>query len=460
MSPEEVHASALVIDGHADTAQRFLDEGFDLGDPLGGGNFNLKTAREGNLGAEFFAIWAEPTIYKGQYAHRTLELIDAVKQQVARHADEMVLATSPEGIEEAHREHKLAVLMGIEGGHSIENSLGLLRQYYALGARYMTLTWNNSNGWADSSGDINDPNVPHTQDGLSEFGKDVVYEMNRLGMMVDVSHVSERTFYRTLIISQAPVIASHSSARALCDSPRNLTDDMIRAIAESGGPVSHPNGQEAPLGTPAESKGGVVMVNFYSAFLSQAYLDAQKKMKPEVDRAVQELKDRARANGRTVSYQEIAKVQRAYYDRIPRPSLSVLIDQIDHIARVGGVDHVGLGSDFDGVNGQLPEGMDSPADLPKITAALMARGHSAEDCGKILGGNLLRVFREVEATARELQPYPTRPGSRRSSRLGAGETNVRYKRKRNFRGHPAKVPYNSLTFFHSQKDSTWSLVHA
>jgi len=394
MSPEEVHASAIVIDGHADTAQRFLDEGFDLDDPLGGGNINLKTVREGNLGAEFFAIWAEPTLYKGQYARRTLELIDAVKEQVARHPQEMVLAVSPEEIGEAHREHKFAALMGIEGGHSIEGSLALLRQYYALGVRYMTLTWNNSNGWADSSSDVNDPNVPHTQDGLSEFGKDVVYEMNRLGMMVDVSHVSDKTFYRTLIISRAPVIASHSGARALCDTPRNLSDDMIRAIAESGGP---------------DSKGGLVMVNFYSAFLSQRYLEAQRAMKPEVDRAVADLEARDKADGRAVTFGEIDRVRRSYYDRIPRPPLSLLIDHIDHIAKVGGVDHVGIGSDFDGVSGRLPEGMDSAADLPKITAALMARGYSAEDCRKILGGNLLRVFDEVEAVSRQLQAYPARP---------------------------------------------------
>ncbi len=382
LSPAAVHASAIVIDTHADTPQRFLDENFDLADPLNGGNFNLETARKGNLGAEFFSIWVEPERYQGHDARRTLELIDAVKQQVARHPDQMMLATSPEGIEQAHREHKLAALMGIEGGHSIEDSLGLLRQYYALGVRYMTLTWANSNGWADSSGDANDAGVPHTKEGLNEFGKDVVYEMNRLGMMVDVSHVSDKTFFRTLIISRAPVIASHSSARALCDSPRNMTDDMLRAVANNG---------------------GVVQVNFYSGFLSQQYRDALLKIQPEVDKQVRAYKDKAKAEGKPVGDDEIAKIEKAAADRIPRPPLSVLIDHIDHIAKVAGVDHVGLGSDFDGVNGQLPEGLDSPADLPKITAALMARGYTAEDCRKILGGNLLRVFREVEAVSKQLQ---------------------------------------------------------
>jgi membrane dipeptidase len=317
-----------------------------------------------------------------------LELIDAVKQQVAKHPDQMELVTSAAGIEKAHKDHKLAALMGIEGGHSIEDSLALLRQYYDLGVRYMTLTWANSNGWADSSGDINDASVPHTKEGLNEFGKDVVYEMNRLGMMVDISHVSDHTFYRTLIISRAPVIASHSAARALCNSPRNMTDDMLRAVANSGGP---------------NSKGGVIQVNFYSGFLSQPYRDAQLAQEPAVKQAVQALKDKAKAEGKAITYADIEKVQRPFTERLPRPPLSVLIDHIDHIAKVAGVDHVGLGSDFDGVSGQLPQGLDSPADLPKITEALIARGYSAEDCRKILGGNLLRVFREVEQVSKELQ---------------------------------------------------------
>ncbi|HVZ84120.1 MAG TPA: dipeptidase [Terracidiphilus sp.] len=388
LTPEQVHRSAIVIDTHADTPQRFVDEHYDLSDPLNGGNFNLESARKGNLGAEFFSIWVDPKPNQGHFAFRTLELIDSVRQQVARHPGEMLLATSPEDIERAHREHKLAALMGIEGGHSIEGSLALLRDYYALGVRYMTLTWSNSNGWADSSGDIDDPSVPHTKEGLTEFGKDVVYEMNRLGMMVDISHVSDKTFYRTLVITRAPVIASHSSARALCDAPRNMTDDMLRAVANSGGP---------------ESKGGVVQVNFYSAFISQAYRDAQKAQQPEVAKAVQALKDKYKAEGKQAPDAEIAKLQRQYADRIPRPPLSMLIDHIDHIAKVAGVDHVGLGSDFDGVDGQLPQGLDSPADLPKITAALMARGYSAEDCRKILGGNLLRVFREVQQVSKQLQ---------------------------------------------------------
>jgi membrane dipeptidase len=387
-SAAQVHRSALVIDTHADTPQRFVDEHFDLADPLNGGHLNLDSVREGDLGAEFFSIWVEPEEYRGQYARRTLELIDSVKQQAAKHPDRVALVTSADGIESAHRAHQFAALMGIEGGHSIESSLALLRQYYDLGVRYMTLTWSNSNGWADSSGDIEDRTVPHTSDGLTDFGQEVVGEMNRLGMMVDISHVSDRTFFRTQAISRAPLLASHSGARAVCDHLRNMTDDMLVAVARSGGP---------------RSKGGVVQVNFFSGFVSQAYCDARRASMPELDRAVADAKDRALAEGRKLTSAEHESIRRGFLSRIPRPPLAALIDHIDHIARVAGVDHVGLGSDFDGVSGQLPEGLDSAADLPKITRALLERGYSPEDCHKVLGGNLLRVFREVETVSRQLQ---------------------------------------------------------
>src|SRR5271156_5820450 len=283
---EAVHDSAIVIDTHADTTQRLVDENYDLADQLNGGNLNFDSAKKGNLSAEFFSIWVEPDLYKGHDARRTLELIDAVYQQAAKHPDRMRMAYSPADIEAAHREHKLAALMGIEGGHSIENSLGLLRDYYRLGVRYMTLTWSNSTDWADSSGVIDpknpdDPKVPHTKEGLTEFGKDVVYEMNRLGMMVDISHVADKTFYRTLVITRAPVIASHSAARALCDAPRNMTDDMLRAVAING---------------------GVVQVNFFSGFISQAYRNAMKAQQPEVDKAIQGFKDKAKADGKQITY--------------------------------------------------------------------------------------------------------------------------------------------------------------
>jgi membrane dipeptidase len=379
---EDVHNSAIVIDTHADTTQRLVDENYDLGDQLNGGNLNFDSAKKGNLGAEFFSIWVEPDLYKGHDARRTLELIDAVYQQAAKHPDRMRMAFSVADIEVAHREQKLGALMGIEGGHSIENSLSLLRIYYRLGVRYMTLTWSNSLDWANSSGDEGKPGVPHNPDGLTPFGKEVVLEMNRLGMMVDISHVADDTFWAAIKTTRAPVIASHSAARAISNAPRNMTDDMLRAVAKNG---------------------GVVQVNYYSAFISQAYRDASIAQQPEVDKATEELKARFKAEGKQVTYGDLEKLQREYADRIPRPPLSALIDNIDHIAKVAGVDHVGLGSDFDGVSGQLPQGIDSAADLPKITAALLARGYSPADVHKILGGNLLRVFGEVEKISQQMQ---------------------------------------------------------
>ncbi|MFZ3214286.1 MAG: dipeptidase [Terriglobales bacterium] len=375
-----IHQSAIIIDGHADTPQRFVDEGFDLGSDAGAGHMDLAKVRAGNLGAQFFSIWPDLERYRGHYPRRTLELIDSVYQQVARHPDRMMMAFTADDIVRAHQQHKLAALMGIEGGHAIDNSLGLLRDYYRLGVRYMTLTHYESTDWADSSGDIDDPNVKH-HDGLTDFGVEVVREMNRLGMLVDISHVSDRTFYRTLVVSRAPVIASHSSSRALTNHARNLTDDMLRALARNG---------------------GVAMVNYNAAFVSEDYRRAWEAQKPERDQAMEAAREKDKAAGKPLTLEEEVKLEKEWAAKIPRPPFKSLIDHIDHMAKVAGVDHVGLGSDFDGV-AALPVGMDSVADLPKITQALVERGYTAEQVQKILGGNLLRVMRACEQTARELQ---------------------------------------------------------
>ena len=262
-----IHDSALVVDTHADTPQRFLDEGFDIGstDPNDIGHISLDKARRGNLGAEFFSIWVDPETNQGHFARHTFDLIDSVYEQAARHPDRMMMAFSVADIERAHKEHKLAALMGIEGGHSIENDMHLLRDYYRLGVRYMTLSWSNTNEWADSSGDINDPKVQH-HNGLTDFGKQVVLEMNRLGMMVDISHVADKTFWDAIATTKAPVIASHSSARALTNAPRNMTDDMLRAVAKNG---------------------GVVQVNFFSGFVDEDYRKAMEAQSKDQAAAVQ-----------------------------------------------------------------------------------------------------------------------------------------------------------------------------
>jgi len=383
----QIHNSAIIIDTHADTPQRFLDEGFDIGstDPKDIGHISLDKARRGNLGAEFFSIWVEPETNQGRFARHTFDLIDSVYEQAARHPDRMMMAFSVADIERAHREHKLAALMGIEGGHSIENDIHLLRDYYRLGVRYMTLSWSNTNEWADSSGDIDDPKVQH-HNGLTDFGKQVVLEMNRLGMMVDISHVADKTFWDAIAQTRAPVIASHSSARALVDARRNMSDDMLRAVAKNG---------------------GVVQVNFYSGFDDADFRKAMEAQKNDQAAAIQKYTDQLKAEGKPVNYVEINRIEREWMGRIPRPPLKSLIDHIDHIAKIAGIDHVGLGSDFDGVSGATPQGIDSAADLPKITQSLLDRGYNATDIHKILGGNLLRVFRQIERVSQEMQAQAT-----------------------------------------------------
>jgi len=377
----KIHAAALVIDGHADTPQRFVDEAWNFSDPLEAGMLNLDSARTGNLAAEFFAIWVEPKEWRGRFAHRTLQLLDGVYQQLQKHPRSMRLGLTPEDVVQAHRDKAFCVLLGIEGGHSIEANLGLLRMYYRLGVRYMTLTWSNSNEWADSSGDLDDATiVPHG--GLTEFGRDVVREMNKLGMMVDVSHAADSTFWQVLQTTHAPVIASHSSARALTDAPRNLTDEQLRAIATND---------------------GIVMVNFYPAFIDASWRDGWAATKAHRDSLYESITKAYKDRGEPVPYNASMSADRQYYaeflkDTLPLAPLSSLIDHIDHVAQVAGIDHVGLGSDFDGFP-ILPEGLRSAADLPKITAALVERGYRPDQLNKLLGGNLLRVFAAVQTQA-------------------------------------------------------------
>ena len=377
----KVHADALVIDTHADTPQRFVDEGWDFTAPLGEGMLNLETARQGNLAAEFFAIWVEPAEWRGRYAFRTLQLIDGVYEQLRRHPQEMRLGLSAEDILAARREGVFCVLLGLEGGHSIEADLGLLRVYHRLGVRYMTLTWANSNEWADSSGDINDSKVEH-HGGLTDFGRDVVREMNQLGMMVDVSHVSDATFWDVLQATRAPIIASHSSARALTHSPRNLTDEQPRAIATNN---------------------GVVMVNFYASFVDESWRQAWSATSLEREALYFHAAAPYRDRKEPVPYHVMLKVDRDFYaehiqSTVKLPSIDSLIDHFDHVAKVAGIDHVGIGSDFDGFS-LLPQGIASAADLPAITEALMSRGYTGDQMKKILGGNAMRVFTEVQAEA-------------------------------------------------------------
>ena len=365
----------LFIDTHADTPQRFVDEHWDfVHGPLGAGMIDLASARAGGLHAEFFAIWVQPDQWQGRFAHRTLALIDGVLEQVRKHPAELALCLSAKDIRAAQASNRFAVLLGLEGGHSIENSLALLRLYHRLGVRYMTLTWSNTNEWADSCGDLDSPDVLH-HGGLTPFGHQVVHEMNRLGMIVDISHASDDTFWQVLETSRAPILATHSSARALTDVPRNLTDEMLRALA---------------------AKKGAAMINFYPAFIDETWRDAWEAQRPERQQAHDRAAEPYVKTGKPVPFFIAEAIDKEFASRFPRAPFKSLIDHIDHIAQVAGIDHVGIGTDFDGIP-SLPEGLESAADLPKIATALTQRGYSASDLEKIFGGNLLRVFAEVQA---------------------------------------------------------------
>jgi membrane dipeptidase len=366
---------AIVIDSHEDTPQMMLDENYDLASPQSPYMVSIPKMRQGHMNGAFFSIWVDVKWPQATVIQRTLDLIDAVDEQVARHSHTLGLATTAEDIERLHREGKIAVLMGVEGGHTIANDLRVLDTYYRLGARYMTLTHTANTDWADSSAGKPQAN------GLTEFGRAVVARMNRLGMMVDISHVSDQTFYAALAASKAPVIASHSSCRALCNAPRNMTDEMIRALARNG---------------------GVIQINFFSAFLDPDYASALKKVQPQIDAAVAAERAAYAQKGRQLPWTEEQKIGRRISAGIPAPPLERVADHIDHAVQVGGVDHVGIGSDFDGIE-SAPERLEDVSKLPALVKELARRGYGEDDLIKILGGNLLRVMRQVEDTAGRMQ---------------------------------------------------------
>jgi membrane dipeptidase len=371
---EKVLLQAIIIDTHADTPQMMLDEGYDLAQPDSPFMISVPKMRQGHLSAEFFSIWVDVGWPKQDLIHRALDLIDVVYEQVGRHSDVLGMATTADEIVRLHLQGKFAILMGVEGGHIIQDDLRALDIYYRLGVRYMTLTHTANTEWADSSGDKPKWN------GLTNFGKQVVERMNRLGMMVDISHVSDKTFYDTLAATHAPVIASHSSCRALCDVPRNMTDDMIRALAKNG---------------------GVMDINFYSGFLSPDFAAAYKKVAPQIQ-ADESAAEKQYANDRKRLAEESRDIWARYASQFPAPSYTAIADHIDHAVQVAGIDHVGLGSDFDGID-SAPKGMEDVSKLPDLVRELARRGYSEQDLKKILGGNLLRVMRQVERVGREMR---------------------------------------------------------
>jgi len=368
---ERVHARALVLDTHADTTQQMIWENFDLGERALRGHVDIPRMREGGLDAVFFSIWMPSTLSGPEVVKRSLRQIDVVRAQIRLHSDDLVLATTASEVRQAHRGGKIAALLGMEGGHMIDDDLGVLRMYAELGVRYLTLTHFNNTHWADSSTDTPEHN------GLSDFGKDVVRELNRLGVMIDISHVSDKTFYDALEVSKAPLMASHSSCRSLSDHPRNMSDEMIRALAENG---------------------GVIQINYEITYLSQEARDAKAARGNNVEDVDEELQ-RLCGENTACEIREGERRDREAMERgdLPVVSWEKVIEHIDHVVKLVGPEHVGLGSDFDGAS--MPLGLDDVSKLPRVTEALLENGYREEDIEKILGGNLLRVMEETERAA-------------------------------------------------------------
>lgn len=369
----KIHRRAIAIDMHADTPQRLLDERVDLAQRLPDGHFDSVRAREGGLDAQFFSIWVEPQLFGGggpTAMKRADDQIAAVRALAENHPEIWQLATSAADIRRIASEEKLAALTGLEGGYAIDEKIENVERYYKLGVRYMSPAWTESLSWAGSSGD----EVGMTR-GLNDFGRAVVREMNRLGMMVDVSHVSDKTFWDIIKTSTKPVIATHSGCRAIANVRRNLTDEMIQAVARTG---------------------GVVNVIFYPEHLEPGWSEKKRKLDAEIASEVQRASEAEKGDA---AHKKLARdrVRREeYVKRLPPVMVSRLVDHIDHVVKLVGVEHAGMGSDFDGVQSTLSDLADI-SQLPNLTRELLRRGYSESDVDKILGGNMLRVMEAQES---------------------------------------------------------------
>jgi len=366
--PLTIHKRAIAVDMHADTVQRVLDEHVDLQQRLDDGHFDAVRAKEGGLDAQFFSIWVEPQLFGAtgpRAVKRADDQISAVRALAEKHPETWQLATSAADVRRAAQDGKIAALMGLEGGYAIDEKLENVQRYYDLGVRYMSPAWSVSTSWAGSSGDEAGPTR-----GLNDFGKSVVREMNRLGMMVDVSHVSDKTFWDIVNTSSKPVVATHSACRAIADVPRNLTDDMIRALAKTG---------------------GVVNVIFYPEHIEPGWSALKKRVDVEIAPLVQQASESEPGDAVHKKLARDRVRSREYARRLPPVYVSRIVDHIDRIVKLAGVDHVGIGSDFDGVQSTATD-LATITDLPNLTRELLKRGYSESDVEKILGGNMLRVM--------------------------------------------------------------------
>ena len=371
--PVSIHRRAIIIDMHADTTQRLVDEHADLEQRLSDGHLDAVRAKEGGLDAQFFSIWVEPELFGGggeRAVKRADVQIQAVHDLAAKHPETWELATTAADVRRIASSGKIAALMGMEGGYAIDEKIQNVDRYYQMGVRYMSGAWSVSTSWAGSSGD----EIGKTR-GLNDFGRAVIREMNRLGMMVDVSHLSDKAFWDIVSTSTKPVIATHSGCRAIANVPRNLTDEMIVALAKTG---------------------GVINVIFYPEHIEPGYAEKKKKVDAEIASLVQRASDEEKGD---VAHKKLARDrvrQREYLNRLPPVSVARIVDHIDHIVKLVGIDYVGIGSDFDGVQ-VVPADLKSVADLPNLTAELLRRGYSESDIDKILGGNMLRVMEANES---------------------------------------------------------------
>jgi len=371
----KLHFSSLVVDTHDDTTQRFFSCDFDLGKRNATGHIDIPRMREGGMNAIFFSIWIDGRTLGPPAIQQALDQIDAVRENVRKYSNDLAFAQTADEVRRAHEKGRIAVLMGVEGGHMLGNDLRMVRIFRDLGVRYMTLSHFYNDEWADSSTD------KPAHNGLTDYGKEIVREMNRQGMLVDISHVSDKTFYDALAVSRAPMIASHSSCRALCDHPRNMTDDMIKALA---------------------AKGGVIQINYEKSFLDQAYKDARDKQSGGVVVVFDQMKKECGKDQNCLEQRMTEQEKQATAEgKLPHVSWTRIIDHIDHAVKLVGADHVGLGSDFDGAS--MPDGMDDVTHLPQITDALLKKNYSEADIRKILGENTLRVLAAAEQVSREMQ---------------------------------------------------------
>src|ERR1700719_3221213 len=373
----KLHFSSFVIDTHDDTTQRMFSKDYDLGKRNADGAVDIPRMREGGMNAIFFSIWIDGRTMGPPAVQKALDQIDAVHENVKKYSNDLAFCRTAAEVREAHKNGKIAALIGVEGGHMIGNDIRMVRVFGELGVRYMTLSHFYNDEWADSSTD------KPAHNGLTAYGKEIVREMNRQGIMVDISHVSDKTFYDALEVSKSPLIASHSSCRALCNHVRDMSDDMIKALA---------------------AKGGVIQINYEMSFIDQAYKDAKDKFSGGVVAMMDQLKKECGENEECLNKKMNEMTEKATAEgKLPHVSWERIIDHIDHAVKLVGADHVGLGSDFDGAN--MPEGLEDASKLPKITEALLRKGYSEADIRKILGENTLRVLEQAEKVSREL-PSP------------------------------------------------------